>query len=483
MKLFNITIGREKKQAVRNAIPNNIKINEPLDEALFKPSQLRNLFGAFNEMLPNPDYVIQKLGVADEWNFYHEIKSDDMVTTCLESLDDGVLAYEWEIYQGESSDALFTMVRDMFGRLNLQEIISQICETPCYGRQFLVVDWEYGGGYWLPKWVESYPLELFEYNEEGYIMFRKGVEYTELTRVPDYRVLNPRHHPRLRSPMGDSILSKCYWNVFFKKNAKIFWNIASERYGMPWVISTYDQTILNQLYPTYTAEEAATALMNSIKAMVRDAVMVLPQGITNSLTNTMTTGSGNTYKSVVDECNAGISRVLLGHTGSSTATPGKLGGENGAMEVRNDKIEMRKRLVVQTFNELIQWVARINTNETALPVFRYKVTESIRKDMAEVDQILSTSFGIQLSKEYFVKNYHYNEDDITGFKAAEPTGLDNMIQNRLAPIAVRVVSGDIPDYDALRQEISKEFPNMTDRQTENYMSHIIDMTQFNSGKE
>ncbi|MRS04159.1 DUF935 family protein [bacterium] len=361
--------------------------------------------------------------------------------------------------------------------------MSQISETPAYGRQYLMVSWVYSGGYWIPQYVEAYPLELFDYNEQGYLVYKPSYSVMDAQNAPPYRVLNPRHHPRMRSPMGESILSKCYWNVFFKKNAKTFWNIAAEKYGMPWVIGKYDAAVLGKLFPNMSAQDAATQLISYFRAMVRDAVMVMPDGITTELTNT-STQSASPYELIIKECNEGISRVILGHTGGAISTPGKLGGEKGAMEVRNDKIEMRKRLVVQTLNELIQWIAEINTNETALPVFRYKVTEAVRKDIAEVDQILSAAFGLKVSEEYLVKNYHYAEGDIVALKTDNepvPGALNATMNKRLSPIVNRVISGQISDYDALEDEIKSVFPGRSPEFTETCMAEIMNMSGVNYG--
>ena len=36
-------------------------------------------------------------------------------------------------------------------------------------------------------------------------------------------------------PYGESILSRCYWSVFFKKDTIKFWSTFTEKYGMPYL--------------------------------------------------------------------------------------------------------------------------------------------------------------------------------------------------------------------------------------------------------
>lgn len=469
MKLLGLEVTKYK--AVTNTggtvIPINIAPKSILsnEEKLFSVEQLRTVFGYFfNDILPNPDPIIKKIflkNLTGEYEIYQDIMSDDMVSTCLDSLTDGVNSNEWRLNQLAASQKAMDLINLAFETFNVYETISAICETPNYGRNFLIPVWNYVDGFIVPTAIDNLPFTFFKYDIFGNIKMLGGSYNTYDRDVPPYRVLNPRYKPSSINPMGKSILTKCYWRVFFKKNSQIFWNVFAEKYGQPWSITKYSQAIIQQLWPDVTPETALGNLLTILKNQVRDAAVAMPEGVDTEFSNPASQANINVFKELELSCNEAISRVLLGHTGTSTSTPGKLGSEKAAIDVRADKIEMRKRLVSETLNTLIRWIVEININETEYPVFEFFREENLNKDKAEIDCMFAEKLGTQFTVDYLVKTYHYQEGDIAAI--IPRTNQNPMAQAQAKPklspklkqLADKVLSGEIVDFEQLNSEVGK----------------------------
>jgi len=103
--------------------------------------------------------------------------------------------------------------------------------------------------------------------------------------------------------------------------------------------------------------------------------------------------------------------------------------------VRGDFLNTDKRLVENTFKQLISWICELNFNDGIEPVFSLWTEEDVDKALAERDEILSRT-GVKFSKQYYVKNYGFEEED---FEITDPAayqrdseGVDNDIGEILA---------------------------------------------------
>ena len=107
------------------------------------------LFSSMNELLPNPDVVLQKNNETLET--YRNFLYDAHVSSCVQSRKAGVMSLEWEINRGgqKSNEALF--IEEIFNDLNLRQIINDILDAPLYGFKPLEIYWGETDGFIIPK--------------------------------------------------------------------------------------------------------------------------------------------------------------------------------------------------------------------------------------------------------------------------------------------------------------------------------------------
>ena len=464
-----------KNQATQSAI--TITAKPDIKTSLFSGDVLKDVHGyAYDDLLPNPDPVIRKLGLYTEANFYENIMTDDQVEACLESISDGVLSLEWEIYQNEADDKIFEAVKSFFKNIDVEKAIEQLIETPCYGRQYMAVDWQFLNGMFIPTNLEAYPLELFQYKTDG-VLKMKSDSFSYEGDVPQYRLLNPRFKSTLKNPYGRSILSKCYWLTFFKKNARQYWNIYSEKYGMPWIKAEIDYALMQQFFPNQDVKDVSASIVNLLKNMVQDAIFALPKGIDTTIEKVSDNSSVSNFKMLEDSMNLAITRVILGHSGSSLPTSGKLGNETGAMNIRADKITSRKRIVTKTFRKLIQWFGEINfSKDIELPLFRFYEEDDINKELADVLATLYPAGIIPLpaliEKEF---GWKAGEDFVI---VEQPSGQTPAIKSeliqKLMPIAQAINDGELTNYEQVESQVKAAYPEIKPLQVEHYIGLAIE---------
>jgi len=82
-----------------------------------------------------------------------------------------------------------------------------------------------------------------------------------------------------------------------------------------------------------------------------------------------------------------MSKGVLGHTGSSESTPGKLGGETQATEVRQDLLESDSKAAMKTikFQIIAPWVMFNYGPNKSLPNFKFHFEKG--EDLEKVSRV------------------------------------------------------------------------------------------------
>ena len=463
-------------------------------EPLFSQATMQMLLGyMYNNLLPNPDLIIRKSGINDEWRFYQEIECDDMVTTCINKIVRGVSSYKWYLTQDKSDPAIFDFYNEIFRKLTrkgqVRNTIKNIVKAICYGRQFINVKWEYDGSHWLPSGLDTYPIELFAYDIDGNIKITDGIVFSLINYnldPPKYSILNSRNNPTLRNPYGESLLSKCYWLTFGKKVGFQSMNVMLEKYGMPWVITEYDSIILKQLFPDKEPSDAANEIVSFISNMVKDAILVTPAGLKSRFENVQNNYNTTNYKVLLDFCNEGISRIFTGHTATTMATPGKLGSNQDTITSDDFKavINDQKENVSDIFNELIGWINEINFNVEEVPSFAFYEEEDINQDLAVRDALLVEKVGVRFNKSYIQKNYIDDEADfevinIDEVKQAAPQQMQaSTIKKLLGNIPDEIRNGNISNIEELQLRIKSDIKNIEDADVEIFAGAAIELARL-----
>lgn len=372
-----------------------------------------DFFGLWN-ILPDPDPVLRKRG--NDITVYKDLLSDPHLWACVQSFKSGIMSKEYEIIKPEQaggkrlSNKAHDLVVNVFKDLDIQRIISEILDAFLFGLSPLEVIWS--NDYKITDIVGK-PVEWFIYSPENECRFLAFDSQLYGEPLPPYKFLLPRYFPTYENPYGQRLLSKCFWSVTFKRGGMKFWNIFTEKYGMPFLIGKV---------PSVASEAERATLLTNLESMVMDSVAVINDDEAIDMPHvTSGTASVAIYSDLINFCNIEISKAILGQNLSTEMTSGgSYAAMKGALTVRDDIIQMGEKLVCQTLNQVIQWLCNFHFGETAYPEFNFYQEEDSQKELAERDKILSEA-GLKFGKEYWKKAYNFDDDD---FEIADPASAE-----------------------------------------------------------
>jgi len=357
-----------------------------------------NLYSA----LPNPDPVLRKTG--QSISILDEIRREVHVTSCAESREAAVTKKKWAVERLNAKPGTTETIEAAFKELPIRQIVREMCEAWGYGYQVSEIVWRRNGGLLLPERIYSLPREWFVFGKDGALRLRSSPGDMTGTPVEPYKFLLTQHRASYDNPYGEAKYSSCFWPVTFKKGGLKFWAIFVEKFGMPHVIGKLPRSV---------ADTERDSLMDKLIQMVQNAVAVIPDDGSVEFLLSNVTGSSDTYERFAAYHDAQISTAILGHSAGATSTPGKLGGEDLAVQVRADLIESDAGMVEETMNTLIRYIHELNPSlGDNRPQFLLYDPKDIDKPRAERDALLLGTNRVKFTKKYFVEKYDFAEDEI-----------------------------------------------------------------------
>jgi len=432
-------------------------------------------FSQLNLALPDPDPVLKKQ--RKDIAIYRDLLADAHVWACIQSRKSGVMGLEWEIDRGKAKSRLAKFIQDLFEDWDIYQIMNDILEAPLYGYQPIEVVWEKVGSYLLPTKIQAKPPEWFQFDSENQLRYAPpyqqqspppGLQKDNIGYLlPPYKFLLPRYNATYHNPYGERILARVFWPVTFKKGGLKFWVIFSEKYGMPYLIGKHPRGI---------GDQEIQKLADALEAMIQDAVAAVPDDSSIELVEaTGKSASADVYRNLIELCNAEISKAILGQTlTTEVGSRGSYAASKTHFDVRQDIIDADKRLVEKTLNELISWIVEINFGNQTPPQFILYQEEEVDKTLAERDQIL-TNTGLRFTKEYYMKTYGFEENDI------EISGE----QPGTTPIAMQEFASAIQKRQNPQQLIDELLDALGDDELQEQMDAILEpvLQQIQNGKD
>ncbi len=202
-------------------------------------------------------------------------------------------------------------------------------------------------------------------------------------------------------PSRTSISRSCAWPYLFKNGGTKSLMIFCEIFGIPLRIGKYDET-------SPTREKDIEVLTDAIRGLARDAGAVIGKNTEIEFPEPAQKGTTvNIYDSVLNRMDDWQSKAVLGHTGTIQSTPGKLGNENAAQEIRLDLVEADALAMDGIItDQFILPLVMFNFGEQEVyPYFKTKIEKP--KDLqlsVTVDEAL-VRMGFPLSQQYASEFY------------------------------------------------------------------------------
>lgn len=202
---------------------------------------------------------------------------------------------------------------------------------------------------------------------------------------------------RSGNPARTSIMRTLTY-LFLFKNYDVKWWIQFAEKLLGYTIGKYDSNQPEQ------------------KALLKEAVLGLSTDASAVISNTSSiefaemmqkASSHQVYDELQKWCSEEMSKAVLGHTGTSQSTPGKLGSEDAAREVKREILEADAKVLDETITDEII-VPYINYNrgpQDAYPYYRTDITESPNLvEEIQIDEGLQR-MGFPITQKYAMEKY------------------------------------------------------------------------------
>ncbi|MCL5991545.1 MAG: DUF935 domain-containing protein [Bacteroidetes bacterium] len=365
-----------------------------------------NLTSKILNTFPNPDDVLNKLG--NRISEYEKLKYDAHLWSCMQSRKAGVLSLEWEINRGGNKTDAVIIIENIIKELDTYKIFNEMLDAPYLGFKPLEILWQERLGKIIPVDIIGKPNDWFFFDNNKMLRFRKKNQM-EGELCPQYKFFIVQHEATYNNPYGDALFAKCYWPVTFKRSIVEFWATFCERFGMPitWANVAEGSTF-----------EECEKLSEELAEMTQDGVIVTPADVKAQFLESSRTGAV-TYESFIQFFNAEISKAILSQT--LTTEQGDKGTQalgTVHFNVRKEIIDNDKRLIEYWMNELIKWIVKFNFGSLPeIPKFQMYEKQDVDMALAQRDQALASTNQIRFTKNYFKRNYGFQDDE---FDVVEP---------------------------------------------------------------
>jgi phage gp29-like protein len=140
-----------------------------------------------------------------------------------------------------------------------------------------------------------------------------------------------------------------------------FWVRFAEKYGSPWVIGKH---------PRGTAQGEIDLLLDSMEAMVEDAVAAIPDDSSIEIKEAAgKADSSDIYQNLITLARSEISIALLGQNQTTEANSNRASAQAG-LEVTDDIRDADADIVESAVNQAIRMAVSMNFGDVASPVWK-----------------------------------------------------------------------------------------------------------------
>lgn len=388
-------------------------------------------------MAPGDTVLAAKGG---DYRIYEDIARDDQVKTCRQQRELALIAKEWGVEPGDSSrkaKKAADRLKALLDRLAWDDKTQKMLSGVLYGFAVGEVMWATDGLEIAIEDIKVRNRSRFGFLPNGELRMRTQANMTDGEALPPGKFwafsCGADHDDE---PYGLGLGHYLYWPCFFKKNGIKFWLQFLEKFGQPTAVGKY---------PAGASDPEKARLLQALASIQSSTAIRIPEGMAIELLEAQRSGTAD-YTALYDRMNAAISKVMLGHTGSTDATPGRLGGEDNAGEVRDDLIKADADLVCGSFNRgPARWLTYYNDGPDVAPPKVWRKTEPPEdlKAAADKDKILF-DMGFRPTLKYVTEKYGDGYEANPNVGALQQSNTSGPSANAGSPLPVTAGQVDNP---------------------------------------
>ena len=224
---------------------------------------------------------------------------------------------------------------------------------------------------------------------------------------------------RSRTTTGNraGLLRPLTWLYLFKNYSWKDWSVFAEVYGQPYRIGKYDNN---------ATKEQQNDLFKAVVNMGRDAGCIISKDMEIELKEAAKTNSETPSERMIALVNTEITGLILGHAGSGQSTPGQLGGETSANEVRQDLLDSDVSGLSSTLSQAIRFLIDVNYGpQLEYPRIVFDTSPALDLGKEAVKDTALQKMGLDLSKAEMYARYGRaapsdNEDTLKPVQSVSP---------------------------------------------------------------
>lgn len=352
---------------------------------------------SFLAIVNDPDEILSQAGIRRHQ--LRKLELDDEVAQCKDTRVEAVVATPWRIEPNQTRVGkwITNVIED-----HIEDMKRGVMDARFYGYSVQeIICKEVPKGIGIER-LALKPMEWFAPQRDGSLRFfpDDGSGGIEGIAVDSVKFLVSRCNPSYRNPYGEALLSKLWFPVTWRMEGWGMWLQFLETFGEPIVLGQMTD------YASFVTAMKAQGIRSTIawkSVSETDKVTTI---------NASTPGEFDRLEQAILRR---IQKLILGQT--LTSDIGSSGSYAAAAihnEVRNDKRRADIRMVQQIGQQLVNTLCMINGISDQLK-FIMADDSGLELGRAQRDAVLSpvlAASGFKLSKEYYLRNYDYKDEDI-----------------------------------------------------------------------
>lgn len=357
-----------------------------------------------NGFARDPDLVLASLGKPRE--FLRSLETDEEIFTALGTRRDALIATEWRLEDPESD--LAELIEEEL-RPIIADAMGYAWRALPYG--FSVFDVTYkvrdDGRFGIDS-VRDMPIRLFRFDPFGQAVYMRPGGDPRGEYLDPLKLVLTRNSPSTDNPFGEALLSRLYWAWFFRQN---LW-----RFRMEYLEKFVDPMIAGKV-------AAPAEFVKAIQGLGFQNVVAVGKDEQIEAINAQAAGEMDAAEKAL---NSRIQRAVLGQTLTSDVQGG---GSFAAARVHNavrmDRRDADIRMVSPSIQRIVDALGILNDPNYKPGDIRFVLADGkgLEEERASRDEKLLKTGRVRLSKEYFVRAYDYEEDEIEVVEPVAPQAL------------------------------------------------------------
>lgn len=350
---------------------------------------------AYLSTVPDPDLMLQKAGIERQHLRFLEL--DDEVAQCVETRKDALLAVPRRLEPNQTRASKWLMLTM---EPHLDTILRAVASAVLHGYSVIEITYRLEAGRTVIDRVDERNIEWFRIHPTlGWRYFpndgSSGIDGIELDPRKFFITIR---HPTTRNPYGESLLSRLWFPITWRREGWQMWLKFLETFGQPIVIGrVFD----------YNGFVAAMQ-----KQGVRSVIGW--QGRADDSVTTINASNPGEFERLEMAVTKRVQKLILGQTlTSDVGSTGSYAAAKVHNEVRHDKTLADSRLAVHTIQRVVDVLADLN----GLPRHTFVMADDVgleaeraTRDAALVP-VLQAS-GLKLTQNYFEDRYDYRSEDL-----------------------------------------------------------------------